>query len=75
MGKLLDFFENKSHILMTIFMSLQAFLFTAFIILFFMHNDDKDIRYKIYVCGTMGLFFIFMVHFAYHSVKIFLIYI
>jgi hypothetical protein len=68
MGKVIDFLEQKSYILMTIFMILQGVLFSAFMFIFFIENDQNDWRYKLYICGTMGIFFVFMVHFAYHSV-------
>lgn len=68
MGKIQDFLENKSTYLMTFFLIVQVALFAIFIILFFQENNKDDIRYSIHLCGSMCLFLMFMIHFAYHSV-------
>jgi hypothetical protein len=69
MGKLVEWLEQKSHILMTIFIVLQGILFAIFTIIDLSLNNKSDKRIDIYISVSMCLFFIFMVHFAYHSVK------
>jgi predicted membrane channel-forming protein YqfA (hemolysin III family) len=68
MSKLRDFLENKGHILMTVFIIIQAIIFFIFTSLLFVANDSKPIEYNIFLCGSDFLFLCFMVHFAYHSV-------
>lgn len=70
MGKFQDFLEQKSYLMMTICMIIQGVLFTLFTVLFLLENNSHTFQYKIYICGSMCLFFIFMIHFAYHSVRV-----
>ena len=71
MGKIIEWLEQKSYHLMTIFMVFQGVLFFIFTIIDLSVRNKSDIRINIYLSGSMCLFFIFMVHFAYHSVIIF----
>ena len=67
----MDFLEQKSYLLMTICIIIQGVLFGLFTFFFLIENDSQHpFQYKIYICGSMCLFFIFMIHFAYHSVKL-----
>jgi hypothetical protein len=70
-NKITEWLEQKSYLLMTLFIIIQGLIFTLFTVLFLL--EKEDLKYKIYICGSMCLFFIFMVHFAYHSVIKFLI--
>jgi hypothetical protein len=72
LNKITEWLEKKSYLLMTLFIIIQGILFSLFTVLFLLENDQHDLRYKIYICGSMCLFFLFMIHFAYHSVKFFL---
>lgn len=69
MGKIIEWLEEKSHYLMTVFMILQGLLFLSITIIDLSLREKTDIRVDLYISGSMCLFFIFMVHFAYHSVK------
>jgi hypothetical protein len=71
MGKIVEWLEEKSYILMTIFMVLQGILFAIFTIIDLSLKNKSDKRIDIYLSVSMCLFFIFMVHFAHHSVKSF----
>jgi uncharacterized protein with PQ loop repeat len=69
MGKLDDFIEKRAGLLMTIFLSVQASIFLAYSILFCVNNNDSAIELDIFICCTVGIFLLYMIHFAYHSVK------
>lgn len=69
MKKIEEFLEQKSHIPIAIFIAIQGVLFTVFTVFFFIENES-DVKYKLYICGSMSLLLIFMIHFAYHSVII-----
>ncbi len=72
MKKVIEFLENKGHILMTSFIILQVIIFIAFSTLFFIINKNSPIVYNIFICGSVLLFLMFMIHFAYHSVLLYL---
>lgn len=69
MNKIKQFFEEKGYLLISIFLVIQILLCIMYSVIFFLKNQDLDIKYNIYMCGSMFLFLIFMIHFAYHSVK------
>lgn len=64
-----EFLEKKSHIFMTIFICVQSILFILFTVLFFIEESDKNLRYNLYVTCILTLFLVYMIHFAYHSIK------
>jgi hypothetical protein len=72
MSKFQDFMENRGQLLMTIFIIIQSLIFIIFTCLFFIANDDDPIRNNIFICGSQFIFLCFMVHFAYHSVSLYL---
>lgn len=82
MGRLVEWLEQKSHNLMTICIIIQGILFGTFTVIYFLEkgvdgtnpeDQEFNLRFKIYMVSTLMIFFGFMVHFAYHSVYLFLI--
>jgi hypothetical protein len=68
MSKIQDFLETKGHIIMTVFIIIQAVISVLFACLLLIATDDPA-EYEIFKCGAQFLFLGFMVHFAYHSVR------
>jgi hypothetical protein len=71
MGKLDEFIEKRGGCLMTIFLSIQAIIYLSYTVTFCVANEDSEIDVDIFVCSTMAIFLIYMIHFAYHSVILF----
>lgn len=70
MGKLDEFIEKKGGIVMSVFLSIQTLIFMAYTFMF-CYKDRNIIYLDIFVIISLFIFLIFMIHFAYHSVRLF----
>jgi membrane protein YdbS with pleckstrin-like domain len=69
MGKLDDFIEKRGGLMIMIFLAIQTIIYIAFTIMFFINNEDSPVYANIFVCVSLLIFQIYMIHFAYHSVN------
>jgi predicted membrane channel-forming protein YqfA (hemolysin III family) len=65
-----DFLENKSYLLMKLFIGIQFIIFILFSIFLFTANKTDFLEINLFICLSGFLFLCFMVHFAYHSVNL-----
>lgn len=70
-----EFLEKQGHKLIIIILFIQSIIFVVFTLMFILADDNlsQSKKNKFYICGILALFLIFMIHFAYHSVKFCLI--
>ena len=70
MEKFNDWMEKKSHIILAVFISIHCIITAIFLVLYFIEEiGNISVLYKIYSSALLGIFTVFMVHFAHHSVS------
>jgi hypothetical protein len=72
MEKIKEWMEKNSHKLLAVFIAIQCVISAIFLFLFFLEEgqDNKStLLFKVYSACLLGIFTIFMVHFAHHSVS------
>ncbi len=67
-GRLCTIIKEKSHYLLSIFIALQGLIFLTISILMFSYNLVNK-EFNVFATLLMFLFYGYMVHFAYHSIK------
>ena len=69
MGKLDDFIEKRGGLVMTISLIIHTLLLVVYTIIYIINDETSHEENKIFISGTLLIFIIYMIHFAYHSVK------
>lgn len=70
MERFSNWMEKNSHIILSVFICIQCFISSCFLILFFVEDTNEySILVKIYSSLLLIIFTVLMVHFAYHSVS------
>ena len=70
--KINNFLKLNSHKFLYFFIAINTIIIFAFFILYFLGNSSikHTINYKLYVVSIVFIFTCFKIHFAYHSVRI-----
>lgn len=72
MDKFKEWMDKNSHKVLAVFIAIQCVISVIFLVLFFLEEGQENkstILFKIYSAVLLGIFTIFMVHFAHHSVR------
>ncbi len=74
MEKIKEWMDKNSHKVLAVFIAIQCVISVIFLVFFFLEEGQENkspILFKIYSASLLGIFTIFMVHFAHHSVSVF----